>query len=221
MAVARRVSPNYTPCRLYDIRKVLVYDIASTVCSSFMERASFLGLHIVEVNATSLHKMVETADILCTATSVAIGDGPIFEDTETRPWLHVNAVGSDFPGKTELPLSLLKQSTVCPDFPEQAIKEGECQQLDAGEIGPTLVELAQNEATYTSLKQQRTVFDSTGWALEDQVGMELLMDYATELGLGTLVQIENVSMDPRDPYQFIREDRNRLSVSGIVSEVAA
>ncbi len=66
------------------------------------------------------------ADIICTATSADSGQGPIFEDLALQPWVHINAVGSDFRGKVELPLSLLKRSFVCPDLRIQAMQEGEC-----------------------------------------------------------------------------------------------
>ncbi|QMU65755.1 MAG: hypothetical protein GKR88_16730 [Flavobacteriaceae bacterium] len=47
------------------------------------------------------------------------------------------------------------------------------------------------------------MFDSTGWALEDHIIMQLFMDIAQELGLGTKIPIENFSKDPKNPYHFI------------------
>jgi hypothetical protein len=44
------------------------------------------------------------------------------------------------------------------------------------------------------------VFDSTGWALEDQVAARILMKHASRLGVGTAVAIEDIGSDPRDPY---------------------
>jgi ornithine cyclodeaminase/alanine dehydrogenase-like protein (mu-crystallin family) len=73
--------------------------------------------------------LVEQADILCTCTSIGVGEGPLFENVPTKPGLHVNAVGSDFPGKTELPYGLVESGLVVPDFRPQAELEGECQVL--------------------------------------------------------------------------------------------
>ena len=117
----------------------------------------------------------------------------------------VNAVGSDFPGKVELPLSLLQQSFVCADFPEQAVLEGECQQLQETEIGPGWVEVIQNHHDYHQFKSKRTVFDSTGWPLEDLVIMELFFDYARKLALGEEIAIELLSDDAKNPYDFLRQ----------------
>ena len=117
--------------------------------------------------------------------------------------MHVNAVGSDFPGKLECPIDLLRESFVCPDVLEQATREGECQQLAATQIGADLVTVVKNAETYVALQQRKTLFDSTGWALEDQVALDLLLEHAHSFGAGTEIEIESVSADPRDPYEFL------------------
>lgn len=200
---AQAITQLHAISRVFDIEKVLVYDIAPAVSHTFRKRVSFISLNTVEVKESSLDFLVGSADIICTSTSVGIGEGPVFEDVRCNPWVHINAIGSDFRGKIELPSSLLKRSFVCPDSPAQAIKEGECQQLSPEEIGPSLAELVQNQEKYRFVQGKTTVFDSTGWALEDGVAMEMFMNYAAELGLGASVQIESVSDDPRNPYHFI------------------
>ncbi len=189
--------------RIFDLEEVFVYDIDPDVSVNFLDRASFLHLEIAPIQKEALGTFIANSDIVCTTTSVAVGGGPVIPDTETRPWLHINAVGSDFRGKVELPVSLLKRSIVCPDFLEQAVNEGECQQLHHSELGPGLRELVQHAEQYGYLRQEITVFDSTGWALEDQIAMTLLLDYAAELRLGSHVQLESNSSDPRNPYQWL------------------
>ena len=131
-----------------------------------------------------------------------MGGGPVFVNGGEQPWLHINAVGSDFPGKTELPLELLRQAFVCPDFQDQAVVEGECQQLPPDEIGKDLASIAQDPKAYAKYRDQLTVFDSTGWAVEDLTAMELLLGYAKELQLGHYLEIESISSDPMNPYDF-------------------
>ncbi|MEM7034229.1 MAG: ornithine cyclodeaminase family protein, partial [Chloroflexota bacterium] len=203
-AGAQAMTQLHALSRCFDIKQVYVYDVNPAVCDSFFERVAFMGLNLTSITANNLDQLVRQADIICTTTSVDIGAGPVFHDGETKPHLHINAVGSDFPGKTEIPISLLKRSFVCPDFPEQAFKEGECQQLNQAEVGPSLVDLVQNPAAYSDVKHRLTIFDSTGWALEDQIAMEMLLDYAADLGLGTTMQIESSCLDPYNPYQFVR-----------------
>ena len=115
--------------------------------------------------------------------------------------MHINAVGSDFPGKVELPSELLEASVVIPDFAQQALVEGECQQLDADKVGPELHTILQG-ADLTSFKRARTVFDSTGYALEDLVAMEALVEWGKELDLGREIELESIPRDPKNPYVF-------------------
>lgn len=205
--------------RIFNLEAALVYDVDPHISHSFRERASFLNLEIAVMDSASLDFLVKSADILCTCTSVEIGGGPVFADREHKPWLHVNAVGADFPGKFEVPLSFLKRSTVIPDFLDQAIKEGECQRLTPAEIGPLLVEVVKHPNQHANLQATTTVFDSTGWALEDMVVLELFTRYAREFGLGQELQIESIAADPRDPYAFLRTDlaQSQLSYTGMNS----
>ena len=191
--------------RVYSLEAALVYDVDLQANRTFRDRAAFLDLEIGVVDAGSLDFLVRSADILCTCTSVEIGAGPVFADGEHKPWLHVNAVGSDFPGKFEVPLPFLQRSFVCPDFPEQAIREGECQRLAPHEIGPMLAEVVKNPERYQHAREITTVFDSTGWALEDMVVLDMFCDYAADLGIGSLAEIESVAPDPRDPYFFVHQ----------------
>jgi ornithine cyclodeaminase/alanine dehydrogenase-like protein (mu-crystallin family) len=203
---AQAVTQLHALSRVFDLEKVLVYDIDPSVGKSYLTRTAFMNLDIEVVPGRALDHLVKTADILCTCTSVEIGKGPVFEDVGMKPWLHINAIGSDFPGKFEVPLSVLKRSFVCPDFIDQAVKEGECQKLSLGEIGPSLVEVIQSPEGYSAAQESSTVFDSTGWALEDQVALEMLLDYARGLGVGDLVDLENIPGDPKNPYQFANHD---------------
>ena len=189
---------------LFDLRRVIFFDIDKVTNDSFAERASCFAKHEeIEFVAADIETVVQSADILCTATSIANNRRPLFEDMSTQPHIHINAVGSDFPGKIEVPLGLLQRSLVCPDFREQAVKEGECQQLSESEIGPELVDLIQNKKEYAAHQNQSTVFDSTGWALEDHVVASMFMELGAEMSLGTKLEIESLSDDPKDPYAFL------------------
>jgi ornithine cyclodeaminase/alanine dehydrogenase-like protein (mu-crystallin family) len=161
-----------------------------------------LHLDNVEITAATPDEIIAESDILCTCTSVEIAEGPVFGDFGTKKHLHINAVGSDFPGKTEIPRSMLARSLVCPDFQAQAIAEGECQQLREDEIGPNLSQLVVRPEKFDVYRDKSTVFDSTGWALEDHVASEMLIDHADRLDVGEQVELESISADPKDPYGF-------------------
>ncbi|WP_264323668.1 ornithine cyclodeaminase family protein [Romeriopsis navalis] len=204
---AQAVTQLHALSRCFKLKQVLIFDADPDVSQSFAARTASLNLGELTIRAAPVTEIVATADILCTATSVDIGHGPVFDDQEAiKPWLHINAVGADFPGKFEVPHHLLNRSFVCPDFRQQAIIEGECQQIQDGQaIGAELFEVVQQPQVYSSYQQQSTVFDSTGFALEDQVAMNMLLDYATKLDVGSWMNLESSASDVKNPYGFATE----------------
>ncbi len=198
---AQAVSQLHALVRLFPIDQVLVHDLDADRAISLQSRVSEFGRGL-EVTPSPLADIVGRADILCTSTSIAIGDGPLFDDMAHLPWLHVNAVGSDFPGKFELPLEMLQRAFVCPDFPEQALREGESQRLSATELGPSLDGLVKDPSRYRRYQGDLTVFDSTGWALTDQVALGLLIEHARRLSVGDSIELETSSGDPYSPYSW-------------------
>ena len=191
--------------RVFTLEQVFVYDVDSDTSRSFAERARSLGMDGLAITVAPLETVVRSSHILCTATSVEVGAGPVIPDIRVHPSLHVNAIGSDFPGKRELPDALLRRSFICPDFKPQAVKEGECQFLEADQIGPDLTELVKHERRYTQYRDGLTVFDSTGWALEDHVAVAILTAHGRRLGVGSEVELESAPPDPKNPYGLFDE----------------
>ncbi len=201
-AGAQAVTQLHALSRVFALTDLYVFDPDAGALESLAMRLARAGLNDIRIHQTDPQTVASSADILCTATSVPIGAGPVFADSALQPHLHVNAVGADFPGKVEVPQSLLKRALVCADFIEQAIAEGECQQLSRDEIGPDLAQLARAPQTYKQWRDQCTVFDSTGWALEDEIVSDILVAQANALGIGSHMMIENQPADPKDPYDF-------------------
>lgn len=200
---AQAVTQLHALSRVFDLEAVFIFDVDDAVRNSFRHRTAFLEIEVIPLSRHDLNVLVREADILCTCTTIAPGAGPVFDDAGCRSWLHVNAVGADFPGKFEVPEALLRRSFVCPDFPAQALVEGECQRLEVTQIGPPLVEVVKHPLRYAHAREQTSVFDSTGWALEDHVALELMLAYAEALGVGRRLQLESASHDPHDPYGFL------------------
>lgn len=212
---AQAVTQLHALSRLFAIEEALLFDTDQHALESFPGRIAVFAPDQLKLRKAKLEEIVARSDILCVATSVEIGKGPVYPDLHTKPWLHVNAVGSDFPGKIECPLGFLERSFVCPDVTDQAMREGECQQLSASQIGEDLVGVVRNGGLQSNLQNRLSVFDSTGWALEDHVVMNLLLEHARDFNIGTEVEIESVTADPRDPYEFLTSSQSptRLKLS--------
>ena len=199
---AQSVTQLHALSRIFDIRQILVYDIDPIAMYSFKDRVSIFNSEF-NIILSTIPEIIASSDIVCTATSIDVGAGPLFKNLKSKESLHINAVGSDFPGKTEIPVDFLKNSFVCPDFLDQAIVEGECQQLNKEDIDAPLVKVLQDSEKYRAIRYQPSVFDSTGWALEDQVVIDLFTDYALKLGLGSFIEIEYMPEDAKNPYHFM------------------
>ncbi|MDA1065726.1 MAG: ornithine cyclodeaminase family protein [Verrucomicrobia bacterium] len=196
--------------RVFPIKKALIFDNNPTVARSFLGRIAPLGMDSISISVEPLERVVSEADILCIATTVGKNQGPVFQDSiPIKRGLHINAVGSDLPGKTEVPVGHLKRSFVCPDFRPQALIEGECQQLEVTEVGPELHQLVKNRSHYRGKQKELTVFDSTGFALEDHVVLEYFLELSIRFGIGTPLDLNNVPEDPYNTYESVFSSTGR------------
>lgn len=199
---AQSITQLHAISKIRAIDTVLFYDIDKSAMSSFEQRVSDFG-NQSNLIPSSIEDIMETSDIVCTATSIGQHEGPLFKNLEPKPHLHINAVGSDFPGKIELPYDLLKKAYVVPDFKKQAKIEGECQQLSDSQIGHELDYVVKRKESFLKYQSQLTVFDSTGYPLEDQTVSELILEYGESLGIGTEIEIEGSFSDVKNPYSFL------------------
>ncbi|WP_254398883.1 ornithine cyclodeaminase family protein [Streptomyces sp. AC602_WCS936] len=196
-AGAQAVTQLHALSLVFPLERALVWDTDPAHLESFARRAAFTG---VPVQVADPARIAAEADIVSTATSVAVGAGPVLPDTAHREHLHINAVGADLVGKTELPLTWLRRAFVAADHPEQARREGECQRLAPADPVTGLAELVAEPQRAEDRRDGPTVFDSTGIALEDALAMEVFLEVAAEHGLGSRMSIEHHPADALDPY---------------------
>jgi len=96
---AQAVTQIHAISRVRPIERLLVTDSDDRNAKSLASRLPD-GVTVPEpVSITEFEQLIGSCDVLCTCTSVEPGDGPVVELTNAKPHLHVNAVGSDFPGK--------------------------------------------------------------------------------------------------------------------------
>lgn len=120
--------------------------------------------------------------------------------------MHINGVGGDCPGKTELHADVLAQSKVFVEFEPQTRIEGDLQQMPAEfavtELWQVLCGNQEGRQDATDI----TVFDSVGFALEDYSALRLLRDQARELGLGESISLIPQPRNPKDLYGHLIGD---------------
>lgn len=211
---AQAVTQVHALSRVMDFDEILAFDTDQKTLDSFSDRIAFTGLSVRRFEKQTIEQLLEQSDVLCTCTSEEPGTGPLFGDFRNKKALHINAVGSDFPEKYELPVGLLERAFVAPDFYNQAIVEGECQQLKPEQIAPELGTLLNQPEIFERLQGELSVFDSTGHAFSDYVTSLLFLHYAEQFSLGTDIALECIPRDPKDPYSF-------LSPAAILEQKAA
>ena len=142
--------------RLYDIDKNATAKCAANLAKS--------GLNVI--SCASPEEAIEGAHILTTCTADK-QYATILSDNMVGAGVHINAIGGDCPGKTELAKGILERSTIFVEYPEQTRIEGEIQQLAPDHPVTELWQVFTGEADGRTSAQQVTLFDSVGFAIED------------------------------------------------------
>ena len=119
--------------------------------------------------------------------------------------MHLNAVGGDCPGKTELHGDLLRQASVFVEYAPQTRLEGDIQQLPAGFAVTELWQVLAGHQPGRTHAAQVTVFDSVGFALEDFSALRYMRDAAVELGMGERMALIPPLADPKDLFGALRQ----------------
>ena len=193
------------------IDEVRVFDIDPAATDKLIRNLSgFKGLRIVR--SASAAEAVRGADIVTTATADK-ANATILTPQMIEPGMHINAVGGDCPGKTELHADVLKGARVIVEFEPQTRIEGDIQQLPADFPVVELWRVLSGEQAGREHAAQVTVFDSVGFALEDFSALRYLRDVADARNIGRQIDLIPKPADPKNLYQFVAAD-----VADVVAE---
>ena len=171
------------------------------------------------VPCTSVAEAVRGADIVTTVTADKT-NATIITPNLLEPGMHVNGVGGDCPGKTELHADVLRAAKVFVEYEPQTRIEGDLQQMDASFAVTELWQVLSGQAVGRESADQITLFDSVGFALEDFSALRFVHDQAQALRLGADVALIPALDDPKDLYQLVRpmvELRTTRSTSNAAS----
>ncbi|MGO4352610.1 ornithine cyclodeaminase [Rhizobium sp. RAF36] len=178
---------------LLGIDRLRLYDIdpkATLRCRRNLEK---FGLEIE--SCTSAEQAVEGADIITTVTADK-HNATILTDNMIGPGVHINGVGGDCPGKTEMHRDILLRSDIFVEFPPQTRIEGEIQQLAADHPVIEFWRVIVGQEVGRSSDKQITLFDSVGFAIEDFSALRYVRDRVH--GSGHVNQLDLLA-DPDEP----------------------
>jgi len=191
-AVAFKAMLGTDRLRLYDIDRS-----ASTKC---VRNLAGQGFDITVCG--TIEEAMEGAEIVTTVTADK-QNATILTDNMVGSGLHINAVGGDCPGKTELHADILKRSDIFVEYPPQTRIEGEIQQLAPDHPVTELWRVIAGEAPGRSSDRQITLFDSVGFAIEDFSALRYVKKQIERTGLYDELDLLADPDEPRDLFGML------------------
>jgi len=183
------------------VDEVRLYDIDRAATAKCARNLAGHGIKVVECD--SAEDAILGAQIITTCTADK-QYATILTDNMVGSGVHINAIGGDCPGKTELAPAILHRSDIFVEFPEQTRIEGEIQQLDADHEVTEIWQVLSGQAEGRKSAEQITLFDSVGFAIEDFSALRYVRDQIAETGLFQPLDLLADPDDPRDLFGMLQ-----------------
>ncbi|HAC49633.1 ornithine cyclodeaminase [Sulfitobacter sp. HI0082] len=183
------------------VDEVRLYDIDRAATAKCAGNLAGHGIKVVECDTAEEAIMGAQIITTCTADKQY---ATILTDNMVGSGVHINAIGGDCPGKTELAPAILHRSGIFVEFPEQTRIEGEIQQLEADHPVTEIWQVLTGQAEGRRDAQQITLFDSVGFAIEDFSALRYVRDQIAETGLFQPLDLLADPDDPRDLFGMLQ-----------------
>ena len=186
---------------LVGITDLRLFDVDPAASAKLVANLQGSGLRITVCASTA--EAVKGSDIVTTVTAdkaMAL----ILTPDMIQPGMHLNAVGGDCPGKTELHGDILDAAKVFVEYEPQSRVEGEIQHKPADFAVTELWQVLRGERAGRDSANQVTVFDSVGFALEDFSALRFMQQTAEQLGLGERIALIPQLTDPKNLFGSLR-----------------
>jgi ornithine cyclodeaminase len=185
---------------LVGVRELRLFDTDPAASARLAANLASQGFELRLCASTA--EAVRGADIVTTVTADK-RNAVIVEPAMIEPGMHLNAVGGDSPGKTELHPGVLQAGPVFVEFEPQTRIEGEIQQMPADFPVTEFWRVLTGAAPGRTHDAQVTIFDSVGFALEDYSALAFVYDAARALGLGEPIDLVPHQADPKNLYGLL------------------
>ncbi|MGK4066543.1 ornithine cyclodeaminase [Rothia sp. HC945] len=182
------------------IEDLTVYDIDPQAVEKLQRNLEPLGFRVTV--ADTVDEAVADADIITTCTADK-AQNTILANRHVRPGVHLNAVGGDCPGKTELEAEILDRGNVFVEFTPQTRVEGEIQQMDPDFPVTEFWQVLNGEAQGRTSAEDITIFDSVGFAINDFSALRCVRDATAGSELQSYVDLVADPDDPKDLFSLV------------------
>jgi ornithine cyclodeaminase len=180
---------------------VRLYDIDPVATQKTLRNLNGSGLHLTA--CTSSEQAMNGAGIITTCTADK-QLATILTDNMVGAGVHINAIGGDCPGKTELHGDILRRASVFVEYTPQTRVEGEIQQMPADFPVTEIWQVITGEGSGRTSDDQITLFDGVGFAIEDFSALRYVRDRLGDTGLYQTLDMVADPDDPRDLFGMVQ-----------------
>ncbi|WP_299504941.1 ornithine cyclodeaminase [uncultured Roseobacter sp.] len=186
------------------INEVRLFDADAQATAKCAANLADLGL--VVTPCTTAEEAILGAQIITTCTADK-QYATILTDNMVGAGVHINAIGGDCPGKTELASAILHRADIFVEYPEQTRIEGEIQQLADTHPVTEIWQVMTGQAEGRTSDKQITLFDSVGFAIEDFSALRYVRDQIETTQLFHPLDLLADPDDPRDLFGMLQRSR--------------
>jgi ornithine cyclodeaminase len=183
------------------IAAVQLYDIDPRATEKTARNLAGSGLAVIQCR--SAQEAIEGVEIVTTCTADK-QYATILTDNMVGAGIHINAIGGDCPGKTELHRDILLRADTFVEYPPQTRIEGEIQQMESDYPVTELWQVVRGEAAGRRDARQITLFDSVGFAVEDFSALQYVRSRLQGTDFYHDIDIIADPDDPRDLFGMLQ-----------------
>lgn len=186
------------------ISHVRLYDLDPAATAKCARNLDGLGLHVTQ--CASPEEAIEGAQVITTATADKDMQ-TILTDNMVGAGVHINAIGGDCPGKTELHRDIVARAHIFVEYPPQTRIEGEIQQMPADHPVTELWQVITGQRQGRKSAGDVALFDGVGFAIEDFSALRYVHDRIK--GTPYYVDLDLIADpdDPRDLFGMLKRAR--------------
>ncbi|MDC7802369.1 ornithine cyclodeaminase [Sphingomonas sp. BLCC-B65] len=179
------------------IRSLRIWDTDPDAMAKLVRNLAPRGFDVVVCRSAG--EATEGADVVTTCTADKSA-ATVLSEEDVHPGVHINAIGGDCPGKTELDPAILDRADVFVEYPPQTRIEGEIQNKPADFPVTELWRVLTRETVGRHAAAQVTLFDSVGFAMEDFSALRYARDRLSGTSLCTDIDLIASPEDPKDLF---------------------
>lgn len=184
------------------IEEIYCYDVDPSATDKLMNNLKDVkNLKLIKCNSTK--EACKGVDIITTVTADK-KNAIIITPDMIEPGMHINGVGGDCPGKTELHSEVLHMGNVYVEFEPQSRIEGEIQHMSKDFKVTEIWNIIKTGKPIDRKPDEITIFDSVGFALEDFSILRLMYDIAKDENIGVPQSLVPILENPKNLYGMLR-----------------